>query len=168
MTKRTNDLISSLNEKELKLWLQYVEELKILPQYDTEQKEKISKPSISFIPNPKTYRYLERDEGELPDSHKKDLRAGKVSLDLKVDLHHLSLQDAYQLLQHAIFFAAEQHLKKILIITGKSKREQEESLFVQVPRWLNNPSLRPFVSYYTRAHPKHGGEGALYVCISHL
>jgi DNA-nicking Smr family endonuclease len=34
-----------------------------------------------------------------------------------------------------------------------------------VPRWLNEPPLRPRVIAFTYAQPKDGGHGALYVLL---
>ena len=34
-----------------------------------------------------------------------------------------------------------------------------------VPRWLNEPPLRPRIIAFTQAQPKDGGHGALYVLL---
>ena len=34
-----------------------------------------------------------------------------------------------------------------------------------VPRWLNQPTLRPKLLAFCHAQPKHGGDGALYVLL---
>jgi DNA-nicking Smr family endonuclease len=65
----------------------------------------------------------------------------------------------------------------VLVITGKGRTEDDPTrpfdmadekrgrgvLKRNVPRWLAEPALAPFVVSCATASPRHGGEGALYV-----
>lgn len=77
-----------------------------------------------------------------------------------VDLHGLTQNKAYTRVVHFVTLAAEDGLRSILIITGKSG-----VLRRLVPEWLDTPALRPFILALTYATPKQGGEGALRVLL---
>jgi DNA-nicking Smr family endonuclease len=60
----------------------------------------------------------------------------------------------------------------LLVITGKGLRRLGESrpaeigiLRQAVPRWLNEPSLRPRILAFAPAQPRDGGTGALYILL---
>ena len=58
----------------------------------------------------------------------------------------------------------------LLVITGKGMTTKQGVakagvLKENVPRWLNEPSLRRHVLAFAYARPEHGGEGALYVLL---
>ena len=50
-------------------------------------------------------------------------------------------------------------------ITGKGGREGTGVIRAQVPRWLNEPRLRPLILAFEYAQPKDGGMGALYILL---
>jgi DNA-nicking Smr family endonuclease len=54
----------------------------------------------------------------------------------------------------------------VLVITGKGITASNSGVLKEnVPRWLNEPSLRRHVLAFDYAEPQHGGEGALYVLL---
>ena len=107
----------------------------------------------------------------------KRIRAGRVEIEGRVDLHGLRQDEAHALL--ASFLRRSQSMGKrvVLVITGKGKvsdddRERPFDMTVSrdrgvlkrnVPRWLDEPELRGLVVSYTTAAQHHGGDGALYV-----
>ena len=66
-------------------------------------------------------------------------------------------------------------LRSVLVITGKGgsgtsademldgRRSERGVIRRNVPVWLDEPELRAVVVSFTRAHVRHGGDGALYV-----
>ncbi len=100
---------------------------------------------------------------------RKKTRNAKVEKTL--DLHGLTLKEAHQELSVFLWKASHQHLKVVLIITGKGQRSGslDENGFPRVtlkdavPKWLQEPPLKALVGSWAKAPHEHGGEGALYV-----
>lgn len=105
------------------------------------------------------------------------LRRGRLEIEGRLDLHGMSAAQA----QAAVgrFIAASHHLGRrcVLIITGKGMRRRAAAPWLRaeegddgvlrsgLPRWLNEPALRPMVLAVTPAQPQHGGQGAVYVML---
>lgn len=100
---------------------------------------------------------------------RKKTRNAKV--EKKLDLHGLTLKKAYQELSVFLWNSSHQHLKVVLVITGKGQRsgslDQEGiprvTLKDAVPKWLQEPPLKDLVGSWAKAPQEHGGEGALYI-----
>jgi DNA-nicking Smr family endonuclease len=107
----------------------------------------------------------------------KRLRSGRVEIEARVDLHGLRQDEAHAALRTFLYRSQSRDLRWVLVITGKGKAESRnpDSAFAMsdigvrgvlrrnVPRWLEEPDLRPLIISYAIAAPHHGGEGALYV-----
>ena len=95
------------------------------------------------------------------------LRRGKLSIDMSLDLHGLTLEIAHRRLLGFLSAAQASGAKCVLVITGKGTRtlSGQGRLKSAVPRWLNEPAFRPLVLSIAHAQQKDGGEGALYVLI---
>ena len=95
------------------------------------------------------------------------LRRGRLAIDMRLDLHGLSLEKAYQKVVGFLPAAQSAGARCVLVITGKGSRAPKGlgRLRVAVPRWLNEPALRSIVLSASHARPKDGGEGALYILI---
>ncbi|MBT0957705.1 Smr/MutS family protein [Alphaproteobacteria bacterium KMM 3653] len=99
------------------------------------------------------------------------LKRGKLRPEGRIDLHGLSLAEAYPRLQGFILGAAADGRRLVLVITGKGKRRDQGGpiptrtgvLRHQVPQWLNSAPLAGVVLQVTTAHQSHGGGGAYYV-----
>ncbi len=105
------------------------------------------------------------------------LRRGRLEIDGRLDLHGMTALQA----QAAVgrFISASHHLGRrcVLIITGKGMRSRAAAPWLRadegedgvlrtgLPRWLNEPALRPLVLAVTPAQPQHGGQGAVYVLL---
>jgi len=92
-------------------------------------------------------------------------RKGEMEIDATLDLHGMTQDAAHAVLLRFVGRAAESGLRCVLIVTGKGGREGTGILRAQVPRWLNEAALRPYLLAIHRARPRHGGEGALYVLL---
>lgn len=78
-----------------------------------------------------------------------------------LDLHGMSEAQAHKRLDGFMHHATAHGYKTVLIVTGKGKGILREA----VPKWLDVPSLRPFILAVNYATPKEGGAGALRVLL---
>jgi DNA-nicking Smr family endonuclease len=90
---------------------------------------------------------------------------GEMVIDGRLDLHGMMQDAAHASLRGFVMASSDMGRRCLLVITGKGNREGSGVLRREVPRWLNEPSLRPFVLAFSYARPQHGGEGALYVLL---
>jgi DNA-nicking Smr family endonuclease len=93
-------------------------------------------------------------------------RRGKTPIEGRIDLHGRTQQQAHDDL-HAFLARAHAGGKRmVLVITGKGITGSKSGVLREnVPRWLNEPTLRRHVLAFDYAEPQHGGEGALYVLL---
>jgi DNA-nicking Smr family endonuclease len=93
-------------------------------------------------------------------------RRGKTPIEGKIDLHGRTQQEAHDDLHHFLARAHTSGKRMVLVITGKGITASKSGVLKEnVPRWLNEPSLRRHVLAFDYAEPQHGGEGALYVLL---
>lgn len=100
------------------------------------------------------------------------LMRGKSRPESRIDLHGMTLSEAHGALVRFILGARSRGQRLVLVITGKGAGagtdagplfEARGVLRRQVPHWLAQPPLAEAVQHLAPAHPRHGGEGALYV-----
>jgi DNA-nicking Smr family endonuclease len=93
-------------------------------------------------------------------------RRGKTPIEGKIDLHGRTQQEAHDDLHHFVARAHAAGKRMVLVITGKGITASKSGVLREnVPRWLNEPTLRRRVLAFDYAEPQHGGEGALYVLL---
>ena len=92
----------------------------------------------------------------------KKINRGDIVIDLKVDLHGMTVDEAHATLQDALAFAVEDECRYILVVHGKGAHGRGE-LKQRVPGWLRSDNR---VQSVFPAQPKHGGEGAVYVLVN--
>lgn len=136
-----------------------------------------SAPSKRLPPTPVTIVRAAPPVANFDRKAQKRLRAGRVEIEARIDLHGMRQDEAHAALRTFLFRSQGRGLRWVLVITGKGKAEDSSKeldvylgdsrlrgvLRRNVPRWLEEPDLRPLVISYTAASPNHGGEGALYV-----
>jgi DNA-nicking Smr family endonuclease len=113
----------------------------------------------------------------------RQVAAGKVRIDARLDLHGLHQDTARARLRAFLAGCQANGHRMVLVITGKGgvrplaadlfshrKRGGEGSgpsplgvLRRSVPQWLEEPEFRAIVMGYAAAGVRHGGEGALYI-----
>lgn len=103
------------------------------------------------------------------------LRKGRTAPQARIDLHGMTADRAHGALIHFIENASRSGLRCVLVITGKGApayRDHDDAGFMQggrgvlrrhAPRWLRMPPLAGLIVDVYQAHPRHGGDGALYV-----
>ncbi|MCK0141342.1 Smr/MutS family protein [Aliiroseovarius sp. F20344] len=99
------------------------------------------------------------------------MKKGRISPEARIDLHGMTIAQAYPVLTRFILSSVEADCRLVLVITGKGKHKDEGGpipvrhgvLRHQVPHWLHTAPLRQHVLQISEAHLKHGGQGAYYV-----
>ena len=100
------------------------------------------------------------------------IRRGAVAIEARIDLHGMRQDEAHAALRAFILRCVGKGQRWVLVITGKGKpttssddlMPRERGILKRnVPRWLDEPDLRPYVVSYATAAIAHGGEGALYL-----
>jgi DNA-nicking Smr family endonuclease len=93
-------------------------------------------------------------------------RRGKTPIEGRIDLHGRTQAQAHDDLHDFVARAHASGKRMVLVITGKGITASKSGVLKEnVPRWLNEPSLRRHVLAFDYAEPQHGGEGALYVLL---
>ncbi len=107
----------------------------------------------------------------------KKLRAGRIEIDARIDLHGMKQTEAHATLRRFLLGSHHDGLRTVLVITGKggpaaggrdderhwTRGHERGVLKRNVPHWLAEPELRRIIVSFTTASVRHGGEGALYV-----
>jgi DNA-nicking Smr family endonuclease len=110
------------------------------------------------------------------------LRRGQFEIEARIDLHGQTQEEAHRALQAFIAGAHAAGRRCVLVITGKGgppgaaagaddvgggiMPERERGVLRRgVPRWLNEPDLRPLILGFAQAQPADGGAGAIYVLL---
>ena len=88
------------------------------------------------------------------------LRQGQMEIDGRLDLHGQTVEQAHRSLIRFVQQSYTQGRRCVLVITGRSGQLRQE-----VPRWLNEADIRPFIISLAPAQVAHGGHGALYVLL---
>lgn len=93
------------------------------------------------------------------------LTRGKLDIEGRLDLHGHIQADAHRALTGFLQAAFNNGRRTVLVITGKGDRLAGRAgvLKEMVPRWLNEMPIRQWVTGFSYAAPKDGGEGALYI-----
>jgi dsDNA-specific endonuclease/ATPase MutS2 len=83
----------------------------------------------------------------------------------KLDLHGLTLDQAFKEISNFLHSAYNNKQKSILIITGKGNSTGKDTLQSMVPRWLEYSDLKSYITSYKTATLELGGSGAIIVHI---
>ncbi|MDZ4737923.1 MAG: Smr/MutS family protein [Rhodospirillaceae bacterium] len=109
---------------------------------------------------------LERGQSPGVDKRQAErLKRGRTPIDARLDLHGMTQDAAHRRLAIFIENAVAADKRAIVVVTGKGLKEGSGVLRAAVPRWLNEPRLRPHILTYEYAQPKDGGMGALYILL---
>jgi len=95
------------------------------------------------------------------------LKRGQLGIDARLDLHGHVQSTAHRALETFLERSFYDGHRTVLVITGKGKRGtgQVGVLKEAVPRWLNQSPIRDWVTMFSYAAVKDGGDGALYIRI---
>jgi len=155
-----------LTSEDLHLWQSQLKGVRPLSK-TVQTPEKFPSPKKSKVPQPQ-HRSLEVKKGiPIPSAPpqelgRKELRHLKV--DGRLDMHGMTLDEGYAVLERFLIRAQEQKFKMVLIITGKGALSAENTLRRHLPRWIQETPLRHLVSsFHSPAKPSDGGQGACYI-----
>lgn len=117
----------------------------------------------------------------LDASWDRKLSGGRLHPDLVIDLHGLSRDQARHILYRRVQDAEARGLRVLLVITGKGQLPGPSpadlmdgraghpavrgAIRADLPRWLGEPGLNDRIAAVRRAHPRHGGAGAVYLVL---
>lgn len=95
------------------------------------------------------------------------LKRGQLGIDARLDLHGYVQATAHRALESFLERSFYEGHRTVLVITGKGNRGtgQVGVLKEAVPRWLNQMPIRDWVTGFSYAAVKDGGDGALYIRI---
>jgi len=96
------------------------------------------------------------------------LRRGVVDPDMTVDLHGHTLDSAWRLLDSSLARAVSSGTRVILLVTGKppqGDRRGRGAIRGAVGDWLASSRHATHIAAVRNAHPRHGGNGALYIIL---
>lgn len=107
------------------------------------------------------------------DSHwDRKLKAGTMAPDFTLDLHGHGLDAAYTRLISGVAQARAMGARTVLLVTGKSRPVDPAdrgtargAIRAKVLDWLAASSHHAAIAAIRKAHPRHGGEGALYIVL---
>lgn len=102
----------------------------------------------------------------------KRLKTGVVQPDFTLDLHGYNLESAYDRLIGGVAQARAMDARTILLVTGRprpveaaDRAERRGAIRAKVLDWLAASHHHAAIAAVRRAHPRHGGEGALYIVL---
>ena len=107
----------------------------------------------------------------------KRLSSGRLQPDLVIDLHGIRREQARHILYQRVLDAEARGSRVILVITGKGHmpgpspadlmegKATRGAIRADLPRWLGEPGLTDRIAAVRRAHPRHGGAGAVYLIL---
>ena len=104
---------------------------------------------------------------DIDKSNAEKLKRGKYPIEGRLDLHGSTQEEAFKRLYTFVLHAYGQNKRCVLVVTGKGLREDGSKGIIRtnVPLWLNDPKIRPYILAFRHAKPSDGGEGALYVLL---
>lgn len=93
---------------------------------------------------------------------------GRTPVDASLDLHGHNQVSARSTLLKFLIEARRRHYRCVLVVTGKGGssrhgRRGQGVLRSAVRRWLADEQFRPLIVRAAKAHPRHGGDGAIYL-----
>lgn len=96
------------------------------------------------------------------------LRRGAIIPDIAIDLHGHTLASAHAELDAGIAQALADDARVLLLVTGKPPRGDAKgrgAIRAAVPDWLHHSRHARHIAAVRNAHPRHGGQGALYIIL---
>lgn len=96
------------------------------------------------------------------------INKGLYNIDVKLDLHGYTLNNAYNILIDFIQKSVKNNKRLLLIITGKGTLNKPSVIKAEFIKWLNDLSIKEYIIYSNYAHQSDGGTGAFYVFLRNI
>lgn len=123
----------------------------------------------SPVPPPRPVR---RPAEYLDDSWEKRIGRGTVAPDHAIDLHGHTLDTAHRHFNTALASAIHHGARVLLVVTGKPRpgtylpgERARGAIRAEIGHWISSSPYADQIASVRNAHPRHGGEGALYVIL---
>lgn len=119
-------------------------------------------PGWTFTPAP-----VPMVKGNLDGHWDRRMAKGGVQPDVTIDLHGHTLASAYARLDMALSQAIAADMRLMLLITGKARAPESGrgAIRAAVSDWLASSRHAGDIAAVRNAHPRHGGDGALYIVL---
>jgi DNA-nicking Smr family endonuclease len=122
----------------------------------------------AFAPKPKASK---SSANTLDGGWDRRLAQGRASPDVTLDLHGYTLAAAHIRLESGLEDAVRSGARVMLLITGKPPAPQRDGqasprrglIRASVADWLASSRYHIDIAAIRNAHPRHGGQGALYI-----
>lgn len=108
----------------------------------------------------------------LDSSWERRIRGGTISPDMSIDLHGHTLAAAHARLDQAIAAALARDARVLLVVTGKPPKSamvagssRRGAIRGEIGHWLETSRHADRIASVRVAHPRHGGDGALYLIL---
>lgn len=174
-----------LHPEERSLWNRVVQTVKPLHPVKVvlhpHPVEEAPKPSVAEPKKPKPkakpaavapqQKPVKSIEGNLDSHWDRRFNKGAVIPDISIDLHGQGLAGAHARLDHALEQAIHQRMRVVLLVTGKARAHDRASgtgrgaIASVVRDWLAASRHSAHIAAVRQAHPRHGGDGALYIVL---
>ncbi len=119
-----------------------------------------------------------KNQSPVPTKHGLDghwdrrLTRGVVQPDITIDLHGYTLTSAHGRLDSALELSITAGHRTILLITGKARSDEERqreggrgAIRAAISDWLAASRHASHIAAVRKAHPRHGGAGAIYIIL---
>ena len=108
----------------------------------------------------------------LDNSWERRIRSGSIAPEMAIDLHGHSLAMAHSRLNQAIATALARDVRILLVVTGKPPKHGQNgdstrrgAIRGEIGHWLETSPHADKIASVRIAHPRHGGQGALYLIL---
>lgn len=107
----------------------------------------------------------------LDSGWEKRIRGGTINPDMSIDLHGHSLSAAHVRLNQAIASGLARDARVLLVVTGKPPKNAADGasrrgvIRAEIGHWLETSPYADRIASVRVAHPRHGGDGALYLVL---
>ncbi|HEX7852675.1 MAG TPA: Smr/MutS family protein [Sphingobium sp.] len=106
----------------------------------------------------------------LDSGWEKRIRSGNLQPERSVDLHGHNLAMAHSALDSALGSALRDGVRVLLVVTGKPRPgriapEGRGAIRAEIGDWLDRSAHADRIASVRVAHPRHGGDGALYIIL---
>ncbi|HEX7871967.1 MAG TPA: Smr/MutS family protein [Sphingobium sp.] len=107
---------------------------------------------------------------QLDRGWEKRIRSGRLQPERSVDLHGHNLSGAHVTLDAALGDAVRDGVRVLLVVTGKPRPgriapEGRGAIRAEIGHWLDRSPYADRIASVRVAHPRHGGDGALYIIL---
>jgi DNA-nicking Smr family endonuclease len=156
-----------LSSEERRLWRRVARTVRLAPGREVEPEDEapasVSPAEAVLAPPLKSSTRTPRRAGPPEDlSGQRRVRRGQNEIDARLDLHGHTQDTAHRELVGFILREQAAGSRCLLVITGKG-RLGTGVLRSRLFDWIADPDLRAIIAGYASAHPRHGGDGAIYL-----